>query len=482
MRKVWFGVIAGAAVVGGGVTGAMAWSVGAAVAAVEARPHTLTAVFPKARIVEQHTQRTPFSATHDVTVELGCLPSAPGSTARPPLRLQWRDRIDHGTFGDGVLARVESTLVVPDALKPQLLRVFGSDVPFTLHTTARTGGVFVTELRLAQAKFEDAAIGGFESGPITLSVRTLPGTRAGSTRYEVDHPAMEVRSFTPHSDLRMHLGKGHMDIERDASADGALVAPQRSKATLDAFSFDGELAAPGSAPSKFHGELSAVTSTSEASLSNGLLTTQSRVDAKGKIQGVSLDALSMRSELSRIAIGPYQRLLTGLVERVFSCDSAMALDPETLLGELTAQLGDVLPHDPALSFETSATFAGGRSAKLGYSLGTKGVSEAEARALMPLWALTKGFFKANASVDRSLVESALRSVMTDPALAQPGQPPPDPAELLRMVETSGFVQRAGEELTASLAFEAGQVLVNGAPLPPEVLAGILGGVTAPAGP
>jgi len=478
MRKGWLGVIAGAVVVGGGFAGAMAWSVGAAVAEVQARPLALAAVFPKARIVEQHTQRTPFSATHDVTVELGCMPAAPGGTTRPPLRLQWRDQIDHGTFSDGVLARVESTLVVPDELRPHLSRVFGTDVPVKLRTTARTGGVFLSELSLAQAKFEDAAIGGFESGPITLSVRTLPGIKPGSTRYEVDHPALEVRSFTPHSDLRMHLGRGHMDLERDG---GGLIAPQRSKATLDAFSFDGEIAAPGSAPGKFHGELSALTATSQGNLTNGLYTTDSRVDAKGKIQGVSVEALSMRSELARVAVGPYQRLLTGLVERVFSCEADATLDPQTLLAAVTAELGDVLPHDPALTFESSATFSGGREAKLGYSLGTKGVTEAEARSLMPLWALTKGFFKASASVDRGLLESALRNVMSDPAFAQPGQAPADPADFLRMIESSGFVQTAGELLTATLAFEAGQVVVNGTPLPPEALAGMLGAATAPAG-
>ncbi|MDB4976403.1 MAG: hypothetical protein JWN48_4744 [Myxococcaceae bacterium] len=506
MRKAVAATAAAAAVVVGGVVGVAAWSGRAVTARLEQQTLDLSKAFPALKVVEQKVEHGLFSSSRVVTLQLGCLPTqlpgvpgapgAPGAPLKPgapePLRLSFRDVVHHGPFpgGSGVgLARIDSELVSPAAWKERIAKLTDNHPLLQIHTRVAFDGSTVSELEVPPLHYADPASGSFESKGLSGRVEASGAASAShGGSYLVALPASELSMrATDGTSLTMKVGAVSSSTELSPRPDptlwlgGSKVSGRMSSLELLGTAAQGLPVRPVQA---VFGELRF---DSESKLEGGLFSSASHMTGKGLVNQVAIDNIELRASLKRIHAATYQKLLARMFDGLLSCDpAAQQAALGSALDDLQQSVSALLLHDPEYSLDTLAVEIAGKRAELSYSLGTHGVTAADAGQPLPALLLQKGVLRASVKVHTGLIAQAIKQLgALDPSAAAAAGLPPGPAgadQTLSLVNGMtdqfvqlGYLEREGESIKASASFEQGKVLVNGKPIALPDL-GALGGM------
>jgi uncharacterized protein YdgA (DUF945 family) len=142
-----------------------------------------------------------------------------------------------------------------------------------------------------------------------------------------------------------------------------------------------------------------------------------------------------------------------------------AVSPQVMMAQVQKDVMALLPHNPEYSLDKLAVEVDGQRGELSYSVGLQGVTEADTQLPLPALLMGKGQLKGKAQVPIAWVEKAMARFggPGGAAAADPAAQAEMTQVLLTKLETDGFVQRKGDMLTSEVAFDKGQMTVNGKP-------------------
>jgi uncharacterized protein YdgA (DUF945 family) len=487
------------AVLGGGLVSFSAWSGGAVVAQLEQRADELKKLSPNVKIVKQTVERGLFRSTHQVTVQLGCVPAAaldalatssfdphpaqPGAApsgappkAGPPIELSIRSVVLHGPLpglrGVGA-ASIDSELLVPEAYKTQLQKLIGKQPIVRVHSTIGFGRDLVSDFTLAGVQYAHPQQGSFSSKPLQGRLMgKLPDKPTDASTMLLDIPSMEVSSRGPDgTNVLLKVGRTLSETKVEPRVDPKLwLSPVKSSGVITSIDLSGSPGSSGgTALPTLRAHSDSIKFSSESTLVQGLWSTHSKFSAKGKVNDVSLDKLELSSSLERVHAATYQHLLRTLFDTVLSCEQPGPESIDRLLPALQKDVGALLVYNPEYALDKLAIELLGKRAELSYSAGTRGVTAADATLPVPLLLATKGFVRGQLRVHTGLIEEIAHKVVSydAPPGTATGVSPQTRSFVNGMIDqfaTLGYLAREGDDVVASASIESGQVLLNGKPM------------------
>ncbi|MDB4987447.1 MAG: hypothetical protein JWN04_2625 [Myxococcaceae bacterium] len=482
MRKAIAATAAVAALSVGSVLGMAYWLGGVATERLTRETQELVALSPNFKLVEQQTRRGLFSSTHAVTLQLGCLPSSPADKqgdakgAARPIHISWRDVVHHGPFpgGSGVgAAAIDSELLTPRIWQKQLDQLFGKQALVRVHSQIGLRGDLVSEFTLAGLQWSDPAQGGVVTKPligrVMGNVRAEPNA-AGS--YVLDIPRIDVNMHGPDgAALSIAVGRVLVELELAKRADPKLwLRPLKAAGFVSSVVFTGSATGAMGAPTT-HARASwdGIKLGTEATLEHGSWSGSYGFTTKGKVNDFAVDKLELAASLKHLEAASFQRALGAAFSTTLSCDRpASAQELEGLLPALQKELVALLVHNPEYALDKLGLDLGDKHAELSYSLGTRGITPANQTTPVPLLLATKGFARANVAVHLALVELLANKLVNYDS--KPTQQTPMAAtsaivgSFVEKLVRQGYLQRTRDQLQASVAFEAGQLTLNGKPV------------------
>jgi uncharacterized protein YdgA (DUF945 family) len=467
------------------VFGVAAWSGGLVTARLEQQGRDLAKLSPNFKLVKQQLSRGLFSSQHEFTVRLGCapvgllegLPDAPAvaPAASEPIELGWRDVVHHGPFPAGRsvgVASIDSELVLPKAYQARIEKLIGKRPLLRVHSAIDFTGELVSEFTVAAFNYADPQQGTLALKPIQGRVMgKVPDSDGAAGTYLLDVPSVELQTRLPDgSSARVVLGRLLSETKIGARTDPALwLTPVESSGMLTSLELSGSAGASGGAAlPTLRAFYDGIKFSSVATLDKGLWSNTNRLTAKGKVNDVAIDKLELTSSLKRLHAATYQRLLSTMVDTLFSCSAPAKPEVLAALGPtLQKELLALLVHNPEYALDKLAVELSGKRAELSYGFGTEGVSDSDATLPLPLLLADKGFVRAHVRVHLGLIEQvADRIVNYDSA---PGQQTPSAqtssfvAGMIDQFAQLGYLQREGELVTAAASLQHGQVMLNGKP-------------------
>lgn len=486
---------AGAVIIGLGacVTGAAAWSGHAVGKRLEEQSHALTKVFPTFKVVKEQHGAGLFSSSYDVALQLGCLPDVsrlanplaggPAQDKLVPIELGFHHEIKHGPLPGGStlgIASVDSKLVLPEAWQARVEKVIGKQPLLAIHTTIDFAGNYESELKLPGVKANDPAQGHIELKPVSIHARGK-GAEGGVYPYAADIANIELATELLGEKLLLKI----TDVKTSGEIGhepGSLYwfGDSKTRGSVREVSLVGSIPSIDGGPAKpLEAQLSALTMSGSSSLDKGLWSTTSSLSAKGKVNDTSIDKLELEASMKRIEAIAYQRLIQSVLSTSLSCDpAARATAADTLLSTTSRQAASLLKHDPEYGVDRLAVELGGRRAELSYSIGSKGVTDADLAAGNPEVLTGKLVLRGAAKIHVGLIDQAVTAVAGS-------LPPPDPSQAgqgglaaaasampsLELVHATldqfvelGFLVRDGEYVSFAAAMDAGQLSINGKPM------------------
>ena len=495
--------VAGAVLVGlsACVGGAAAWSGSAVTGRLAQQSHDLIKLFPTFKIVKEQKSSGLFHSSYDVTFQLGCLPALPGAALgapvaarapegalRPsdkptPIELGFHHEVAHGPVPRGRrlgVADVDSTLVLPAAWQSQLKKLIGDQQLLQAHTELDLAGNYVSDFRLPSLSVSEPGQGSLQLKAITGRARGKGATTAGSVPFSAEIPTVELTSEALGQSFVLKMS-GYR-VEGEVSHDPASVywfGDSQSSGKVDAVTLDGAIPSLDGSPAKpLHVRFDNLTFSSSSKLDKGLWSTASKISAKGKVNDTSIDKLEMQASMRRIHALAYQRMVQSLLSNMLSCDPVVQANASlALLRSMPSQAVQLLKHDPEYALDKLAVELSGKRAELSYSVGSKGVTDADLALASPEALTQKAVLRAAAKVDIALIERAIAALSeiapTPTAQGQaPAGMPAVPAlpslDVLRATIDQfvqlGFLVREDESISVSAGMERGQLLVNGKPI------------------
>lgn len=457
MKRMGIAAAAAVALLGIAVVG------GAAVTGTQARKQlqqaasTWPAQWPLVKVVEQRYDRGLFSATHVVTLQVGCDTDAQGKAA--PLLLTLRQRVQHGPlpgfrgFGAAV---IDSELLLPPASRT----AFGDKPALTAHTVVGFDGASRTQLAMPAVKFDAAPGQQVEFQGLAGDIDAQPGV----LRYDVTLPSLTVRGTDERVAAAMTLtgARVHGELRgagsvwlRAGHGEGRLGAWQMTVAPRG-----GESA---QALSMALHELQFV---SDNTVDKDLLASTARMSGRGTVNGFKIDKLDLQASLKRLHAPSYERLLQRFMDTgATACGMQQTVSPQVFLAQLQDDLGALLPFNPEYALDRLVVEADGQRAEFSYAVGFEGATAADAKLPLPALAMTKGRLRGELSLPVAWVERAV--LHFGGASGQPA----DAAAQAEMVDVmlakmtgDGFVVREGGQLKAKFSLDQGALLVNGKPV------------------
>jgi hypothetical protein len=475
----------------------------------------LVQVLPSAKVTERNVHHGLLHTTREVTVQLGCLPDfaglpgagagATGAVTGPqPIRVTIADDIRHGPFlgsaGFGAAA-IDSKLVLPEAWKPLAKRLFGDQPPLVVHTIARFDGRIESTVQVAGIHVSEPGLGGLDLVPIAMTVRTQPAP-GGGTRVTADAGDMELRAGPPGEAVTLKAiglkSETTMAAATGTTATPIWLRPGSNKTQLSSLTIRGLApSSDGSPPKAFELGLDDVTAGSQTKVENGLMSSEMQVAMKGRFNEVKLDKLEAKVAMRRIHVATYQKLMTGQLGTILSCDPNVQQQAMAGLEDQQKELfAELLVHDPEYALDQLAIELAGQRASLSYSVGTKGMTKADFANPLPAL-LTKIVAKVAAEIQLGLIERMVKAASEAVAAAggpggpsgalPPGMLPPggaglpdldlppglangDPAMAMALVNAmighaveEGYVVKEGDKVRFSAELAGGKATLNGKP-------------------
>lgn len=492
MNKVVAGV-AVLAVVAGGSVGVAAWS-GPKVA-TELQEHTAKwlQLFPGVKVLDQHVTTGLLSSTHEVTVQLGCEPPAAaasgasaGDAAAEPVKITWRDHIQHGPFPGARsvgLAAIDSELVLPPKAAAELAKLLGNQPAFRARTVLGFGGGYVSDISSPAFKYAEDGKGDVEWKGLNLVVRgSLKGGLAAGATYAMDAPGLLFtlkQAEGPATTVK--VGAFNMKGELLPNPEPSLwMSPHKGTATLSGVEFSTRRPGADAAAKPLDIVFDGFQFSGESTLDKGLMSSVSKFSVKGRIDDFNVDKLEMQQSLHRVHAATYQQMMSRVFGQALSCDKPA--DPLAIqmaaMEEMQKTMVALLRYDPEYALDKLSIDLGGQHAELSYSVGARGVTEADGALPASQLMMTKGYANAAVKVQMGWIEQIAKKVAgmnaaggpagADPATAQQAAQTQIMAMANMLIDDfagKGFVVRDGDSVKAAAKFEAGQLQVNDKPMP-----------------
>jgi uncharacterized protein YdgA (DUF945 family) len=494
MNKVVVGA-AVLAVVTGGSVGLAAWSGPQVARGVQERAAQWARAFPNVQVVDQQVTTGLMNSTHEITLQAGCVPAggaAPGDTAPQPLKITFRDHIQHGPFPGGRsvgLAAIDSELVLPPQAAAQVAKLMGQQSVLRAHTVLGFGGGYVSEVSSPAFKFEETDKGRMEWQGLKMEVRgSLEGGLSAGTAYTLEAPGLTL-DVAPAAGPATSLKVGRFSMKGDVTPGtepGLWIMPNKGTATLSSIEVVTQKpAVPGAAAKAVKVLLDDLRFSSESTIDKGLLSAVSQFSGKGRVDEFAVDKVEMQIALRRLHAATYQQMVTRQMDALLSCGQPAdrATQQQAAMEELKAAAATLFRHDPEYALDKFAVELGGQRAELAYSVGTRGVTEAD--SALPLSELlgTRGYANASLKVQNGWIEqfaqqmaaTAIPSTQPDAEANRKAAQAQTVAFANMMIDNfagKGFLVRDGDGIKAAAKFEAGQLQVNGKPVPLPPLPGL----------
>jgi len=473
------------------VAAASVWSGSAVTGRLARQSQDLHKLFPTIEVVKEERSTGLLSSTYDVTYRLGCLPAGaggalgvPAGSAPVPIEVGFHHDIKHGPVpgGSGLgLATVDSRLVLPPAWRARVDKVIGKQELLKVHTAIDLAGNYDSTFQLPELNIEQPGQGKLTVNAIHGSVHGKGGSGAGMLPFASELPSVTLTAQTLGQNLvfKMTGLKSAGEISHDPESIYWFGAG-KTHGSLDAMSLTGALPSlDGGPPRPLSAVLTNLTFGSTNTLDKGLWSTTSQLTGKGRINQTSIDKLEMRVSMKRIEAVAYQRLVQTLLGSALSCDpAARASAPDVLLAATSKQAALLLKHDPEHALEQLAVELDGRRLELSYSVGSKGVTDADLATASPAALADKAVVRGAARVHIGLIDQAITSVSgalpaSDPALAAQGGLAGAAGALpsLELVHATidqfvqmGFLTREADYVSVAVSMVGGQFLINGKPM------------------
>ncbi|CAN5881330.1 hypothetical protein BH11PSE8_BH11PSE8_22800 [soil metagenome] len=471
-------VLLGATVVGGA-----AYTGSRTQVRLEAGLHQLLTHWPAVKVVEDHYDRSLFSATHTLTLSLGCpLPPANDGGARSdsvPMKgrmlLTIRERIQHGplpgwaNFG---AALVETALI---GVPASAALVWGSEgqPPVVARTLFGMTGGYSSHIVMAPGQVTAPTGARMEWQTFVADLKASSTDVSGPWSYEFDSPGTRWQ-ITDH-DMQMQMQFGALKTRGDVEAGGTLWLrtgkSQGEVASIDLTMQPKPLeasASPGASASAAVGmptvavKLAKLNYTTEATRDKAdLISASTHMSGQGQVAETKIDKFEMNASVKRLHAPSYEALVDHIMAS--PCDlSSMAAAPAETIAQIQKDAMQLLPHNPEYSLDKLGVEIGGKRGEISYTFGLEGMTTADTQtplaALMP-----KVKASGKARLPREWVTSALGS-----AAARFGGQGGDAATraemtnlMLDQATTNGFVVREGDILSSSFTLVQGHLLVNG---------------------
>ncbi|HJV96121.1 MAG TPA: YdgA family protein [Albitalea sp.] len=454
------GVAGGAVLVAAAVVGGAAYSGNQAKKQLQALPLALQTQWPMLKVVDQRYEKHLFSATHNVTLQIGCSPAA-GAASGAPLLISFSQRIQHGPlpgFSSLAAAVIDTELVLPEAQRKALAELTGNQPPLTLHTVVGLSGTHHSRLSMPQFQVRGAKGEQFAWQGLQLDV---DGSGSGF-QYDLSLPGASMSARD--DNMAMEMKFAGIKMRGEASGSGSLwLRPGKAEGELEAMEMAMSGPASQAQPLTQFALRKLKLSSDSAIDKAGLLSGTGRFTGAGSVGDVKLDKIEMQVSLKRLHAASYERLMQHMMDVSNTCDAQQAaVAPQMLLAQMQEDALALLPYNPEYSLDTLSLDIDGKHGEASYAVGVNGVSEAELKQ-QPLLALLmgKGQFRGHAKLPLAWVEGTVAKFggQGDPA-AQ--------AELVNVMLTKmtgdGVVVREGDMLSTDFAYDKGQLTVNGKPM------------------
>jgi uncharacterized protein YdgA (DUF945 family) len=430
----------------------IAWLIGFAIESrIGLSPEELNAQTPYVTVVDQHYRRGWYSSEQDLTLALTGplppLPALPGAATPTPtgLRLTIHSVIHHGPicgFACLGLARIESRLVLPDALQAAVARLYGTAPPLSIDS--RLGFLGGGTTRISSPALKDAALDGGSRMNWGGLQSTLTYTRQNQSM--TIHGSIPSLELTSANGSRVELHTMVLDSARQRIL--PLLYAGNIDFAIGSIAFTGPR---GTNPTTIALVHYVVKTTTEA----GFMDTTSQLSAGAissaalRLQGVHLDLT-----FTHLQIEALQALNKNIQAFNRQPLGASALNTGPLLAAIRGPATDLLLNQPALKLDRISIVTQNGQVLLTGVVRLNGLvaadldDGADPRALLQ---------RIAADIDVSADDAALADL--------PGAGAAAAAQLGRLAQ-DGFVQHDPGVWRAKLHYEHGALSVNGKPYQP----------------
>ncbi len=412
---------------------------------------------PSVSLVETAYRRGVFDATQIVTVGIDskAFKSTAALASFPDLRnwrLTLRNTIHHGPLPRGrafALATIDTELVLSPEAQKQLNALFAGKTPYTLQTRLGWLGGHVSEFSSPAFSGELATHTKITSGGITGTGTSSHDLRAtaldltaksfgvSSDKFQAQLDDLRMKSTLQRVFGTLNVGDiafsvGHLEIHRNSDADDKPFSVQKIEVTSHS------------------------AATGDYLLLNGKLAT-------GPLQAGRFTATQAVYEFTGTHVyGPsFANLMDG-------ARTTVGADPQAaqkLLQTLRTDGIDLLLHDPVIEIPHLDYTTPEGAFSLSAKLAAPGLKRADLEQDRPaLIAALVQHLQAKADIR---VDTGLLDKLTE---GTPGNGD-RLATAVRQLEGQGYITHEGDALIAHLAFDHGQLRVNGKPFPPSPSAG-----------
>jgi uncharacterized protein YdgA (DUF945 family) len=525
MNKVVMGVAALAAVAAGGV-GVSAYSGGQFETEFKATTEKFLKAVPRAKRVSEIYTKGLMNSTHELTLDFnGCDDVvAPESAAAvvagadakeaaakaEPFTFILRNHIHHGPVPGGKsvgLASIDTEIIFPAKVTAELAKVFGDKPALKAHTVFGFGGGYTTEISSPAIKYSKKSSGDGKPGSSTeadFDWQGLTMTVRGNDRkagvvaagsYEINIPGLMV-DFKGNNPNTVKLGRVQMRGDMSANADLASSMSRTGTSSASVASVEVNTTSPADGK-PFNILFNDIKASGKNTLDKGRLSSTTQMTAKGVVAGFAIDKIEVQGSLNNLDAATYQKMATRIVNQMVNleCNKKLARGPdefrviyEQANRDMAEDLTNLLRKNLEYSLDKLVVEWGGKQAELSYKAGTRDAAEADAQMPMAQLMATKGYMNVNAKVPRGWIEHLVKGatkISADRAATKPSTEELEASQkqimggvdmAVGMGEGKGVIVRDGETFKTELKFEKGALTLNGKPLDPAMMGGLLPGM------
>lgn len=419
------------------------------------------AELPTLRLTDERYERGLFSATHTVTLRIGCdAPDAAASAPREAITIVQHVKVGPlpGFKGLGA-ATIDTEVAMDAATRQQVAKVFGTDKPFLVHTDVAFSGASRTHFSIARfhqtgSKGEQVDFQGL-TGDVDNSASVL--------EYDVRMPAFSVAdAASAPAGVALTLKGVHLHARSEGTGDLAL-RPSKGQGEMElvemAMPMPGQPAAHKVAFSKFK-------FTQDTTVDKNLLNAVGHVEGVGQIDDTKLDRIEMQATMKHFDVLAYRSLMRRLADTDPSA-CGKAPDPAKLMAspEFQAGLVQVLAANPEISMDKLVVQIDGKRAELAYALGVSGFTAEDAKQPLMMSLMTRGYGNVRVKLPEDWVQKSLVYFAQQGGKQSGAGDQAAMAELmLGKVVDQGYVVREDGMLRSEAAYKGGQATINGKPL------------------
>jgi uncharacterized protein YdgA (DUF945 family) len=428
---------------------------------VRAMSAAAQAEWPTIRLTDERYERGLFSATHTVTLRVGCdAPDAAASAPREAITIVQHVKVGPlpGFKGLGA-ATIDTEVAMDAATRRQLAKVFGTEQPFLVHTDVALSGASHTHFSIA--RFHETGAKGEQ-----VDFQGLTGdvdNNDSALEYDIRMPAFSVAdAASAPAGVALTVKGAHMHARAEGTGDLAL-RPSKSQGEMALMEM--AMPMPGQ-PAAHKVTLSKFKFTQDTTIDKNLLNAVGHVEGVGQIDDTKLDRIEMQATMKHFDVVAYRSLMRRLVNNDPST-CGKAPDPAKLMAspEFQSGLVQVLAANPEVSMDKLVVEIEGKRAELAYALGVNGFTAEDAKQPLMMSLMTRAYANAHVKLPEDWVQKSLVYFAQQGGKASGAGDQAAMAELmLGKVIDQGYVVREEGMLRSEAAFKGGQATINGKPL------------------